>query len=162
MIFTELSFPGMAFEAVAQRLADLPGRVVVVSATVDAASMLRAVESGIAGYIPKHLDTASVLNACEKILHGKTYLPMAAERCGVLRPPEPPDRPRSPAQLTPRQQKVYALLIQGHTNTEIAATLSISVHTVRAHVAAILRQMEVPNRNRVIALHRSDRSTGIP
>lgn len=49
-------------------------------------------------------------------------------------------------ELTPRQTAVARLLLKGLTNLEIAAELKISTHTVRRHLEAIFRRLEVPNR----------------
>lgn len=49
-------------------------------------------------------------------------------------------------ELTPRQTAVAALLVEGLRNREIATSLRISTHTVRRHVEAILRRLQVPNR----------------
>jgi DNA-binding NarL/FixJ family response regulator len=49
-------------------------------------------------------------------------------------------------QLTPRQTAVARLLLEGRTNVEIGAKLNISTHTVRRHLEAIFRRLEVPNR----------------
>lgn len=48
--------------------------------------------------------------------------------------------------LTNREKEVLELLAKGYTNPEIAQTLYISPHTVKAHVAAILKKLNVKNR----------------
>jgi DNA-binding NarL/FixJ family response regulator len=54
---------------------------------------------------------------------------------------------------TPREQEVLILLLQGHTNKDIAQRLGISDYTARDHVSALLRKNEVKNRTQLIALH---------
>jgi DNA-binding NarL/FixJ family response regulator len=54
--------------------------------------------------------------------------------------------PNGTLHLTPRQTAVARLLVKGRTNTEIAEELNISAHTVRRHLEAIFRRLEVPNR----------------
>ena len=49
-------------------------------------------------------------------------------------------------ELTPRQRQVLGLLIQNCPNKVIAQTLDMSVNTVRVHVAAIFRALDVDNR----------------
>ena len=49
-------------------------------------------------------------------------------------------------ELTPRQTAVAKLLMEGLTNVEIGELLKISTHTVRRHLEAIFRRLEVPNR----------------
>lgn len=48
--------------------------------------------------------------------------------------------------LTPRQQTIVLLISDGLTNREIAERLGISLHTVRRHVEALLRRLDVPSR----------------
>ncbi|WP_282366756.1 LuxR C-terminal-related transcriptional regulator [Pseudomonas sp. PS02290] len=54
---------------------------------------------------------------------------------------------------TPRELEVLLLLLQGHTNKDIAQRLGISDYTARDHVSALLRKNEVKNRAQLIALH---------
>ena len=48
--------------------------------------------------------------------------------------------------LTQREEDVLELLLKGHSNTKIAKTLSISIHTVKAHVESIYRKFGVHNK----------------
>jgi LuxR family maltose regulon positive regulatory protein len=49
-------------------------------------------------------------------------------------------------ELTARESEVLELLQDGHTNSEIAETLSIGVETVRTHARSIYRKLGVPSR----------------
>ncbi len=48
--------------------------------------------------------------------------------------------------LTERERIVLEFIAQGYTNREIAEKISVSTHTVKAHVNSILRKFEVKNR----------------
>lgn len=48
--------------------------------------------------------------------------------------------------LTKRESEVLQLVSEGLTNAEIADVLQISIHTAKAHVAAVLRKLNVKNR----------------
>ncbi|MCM1010084.1 MAG: LuxR C-terminal-related transcriptional regulator [Fusobacterium sp.] len=48
--------------------------------------------------------------------------------------------------LTEREQEVLELIIAGHTNSQIAEKLEITLHTAKAHVQAILYKLGVKNR----------------
>ena len=48
--------------------------------------------------------------------------------------------------LTQREEEVLKLLLKGHSNTKIAKMLSISIHTVKAHVESIYRKFGVHNK----------------
>ncbi len=51
-----------------------------------------------------------------------------------------------PLDLTPRQATIVQMIAEGLRNADIAERLSISPHTVRRHVEALLRRLNVPNR----------------
>jgi DNA-binding CsgD family transcriptional regulator len=72
-------------------------------------------------------------------------------RMGVTRIPRGPRRTTAanPAGLTARQMDVLGLLVEGHTNAEIAERLFLSARTVDHHVAAILLKLEVESRRQV-------------
>ena len=57
--------------------------------------------------------------------------------------------PLAPLLLTPRQVDVLALLLQGDSNKAIARTLSISIETVKEHVAAVLNRLGVSSRAKI-------------
>ncbi len=48
--------------------------------------------------------------------------------------------------LTDREKEVLCLLSRGLKNNQIAQALSVSVHTVKAHVASILQKLSVDDR----------------
>jgi NarL family two-component system response regulator LiaR len=56
------------------------------------------------------------------------------------------------ADLTDREREVLALLVDGMSNTEISAALSISLSTARFHVSAILSKLHATNRAEAAAL----------
>ena len=74
-------------------------------------------------------------------------------RRGVVRVPRGPRRTTTahPAGLTPRQVDVLALLVDGLSNGEIAARLTLSTKTVDHHVQAVLRQLGVTSRGQAAA-----------
>lgn len=110
--------------------------IVIVSQSDDAELMHSAIACGAAGFIPKALPREQIEAALRRVLAGDVFLPAA------------PDAATPPAlhSLTPRQLAVFDLMLQGHSNKLIAYTLQISEWTVKAHVSAILRALQVTNR----------------
>jgi DNA-binding NarL/FixJ family response regulator len=65
--------------------------------------------------------------------------------------------------LTPRQTEVLALLLKGHPNKLIARELNVSVETVKDHVAAVLRTLNVSSRTQaVLAVSQMTNRGGLP
>lgn len=60
--------------------------------------------------------------------------------------------PRASASLTPRQSQVLQLLMQGRSNKLIARALGLTEGTVKIHVAAILRALQVRNRTEAVVV----------
>jgi len=52
--------------------------------------------------------------------------------------------------LTSRQTEVIQLISKGLTNKEVSDLMSISVHTVKAHIASVMRSLEVTNRTEAV------------
>jgi DNA-binding NarL/FixJ family response regulator len=69
---------------------------------------------------------------------------------GIPRGPRASTR-ENPAGLTAREVQVLALLVQGHTNTELARRLHISAKTIDHHVSSILEKLEVRSRTEAVA-----------
>jgi two-component system, NarL family, nitrate/nitrite response regulator NarL len=63
-------------------------------------------------------------------------------------------RTETALQLSPREREVFGLIVQGRTNKEIAAQLSISESTAKFHVSAILRKCGARSRLDVVREHK--------
>lgn len=59
---------------------------------------------------------------------------------------------RNPHALTPTEQRVLELMLDGSQNKEIASVMNLSPHTVDLHVAAILRKMGAKNRTQAVVM----------
>lgn len=113
-----------------------------------------ALERGAAGVIPRRTPLPIVAIAIELMMAGGVYLPpqFASLLNGVdsASEAEAPAR-RLPGELTGRQQAILDLLGSGASNKEIALRLRLSVGTVKNYVSGLLRMMQMPTRNRLVA-----------
>jgi DNA-binding NarL/FixJ family response regulator len=143
-----------------QELAGVP--IVVLGRGAGRRTILQAIESGAHGFVPDDAAVETIVEALKLVLAGNVYVPAAvlAEPEAVERPAANDDAPVSAsaelAGLTPRQRQVLDLLVRGHSNREIAKQLGVAQGTVRIHVAAILRALNVRNRTQaaLTAIHR--------
>lgn len=152
VVLMDLSMPGMDWsDAIGHLRRLLPEKVpiVVLSASDDRANVVRAVNLGAQGYIPKTSSSRVMLSALKLVLSGGVYLPAA-----LLSNDEPEPSAAAiasvPDVLTPRQRDVLALLGQGKSNKEIARSLDLAEGTVKLHVTAILKALGVNNRTRAV------------
>lgn len=65
------------------------------------------------------------------------------------------------ARLTPREIEVLMLAARGMTNAKAAATLGVSVHAVKFHLASIYRKLGVANRTEAAALFIRSEGAGV-
>lgn len=125
--------------------------VVVVSASENAGDVIRALDMGAMGFVPKRSSNAEVSAALAKVLAGGISIPSdwggPNRGAQVARPPEP-DLNRW--RLTPRQKEVLSCLLRGLPNKLIARELDLSLETVKDHVQAVLRALNVSTRTQVV------------
>ena len=149
LVLLDLTLPGAhGLDLLGELRRDYPRMpVVVLSATHDRATVGSAMAAGAQGYIAKTSTPAELLDAIRTVLDG---------RCSVTT-----DFARSPAMidgihgtslgLTQRQADVLRLLIQGKPNKLICRDLRLSEGTVKVHVSAILKALNVRSRAQAIA-----------
>ena len=132
---------------------DVP--VVVLSASEDRDTVLRAINDGAMGFIPKTSRTDVLIAALRLVFTGGVYLPpsaFATQPGASSEPRVPAAAMRSPRDvgLTERQAEVLALLVQGKSNKLICRALDLAEGTVKIHVTAILRALNVTNRTEAV------------
>jgi len=152
LMLVDLRMPGMdGFAGIgALKRARPAAPLMVLSASEDGEDVFRALAAGASGYLPKSAPPALIIDALRLVLAGGVHVPrdLVAGGTAVGLP--------APPRLTPRQAEVLALIGDGHANKEIAHRLGTSEGTIKAHVAAIMRQFGV--RNRVQLLLAADRA----
>ncbi len=159
LLLLDLGMPGgdgmSALARLCNRYPEMP--VAVVSASEDRATIEKAIDHGAAGYIPKSMAMNVMVNAIRLILSGGVYLPETLLRGKGDAPTKPDDASRgderiTPESLTQRQIDVLCLMCEGLSNKEIARRLGISPHTVKIHVAAVLKGLHADNRTQATRL----------
>jgi DNA-binding NarL/FixJ family response regulator len=145
-------------ELIAQFKALQPqARVVVISAESSARRVHEAIEAGAVGFVPKEASSELLIDAIRITSHGGIYLPAS-----VLDTPngdsaegkanDPLSLQGAYPELTPRQIEVLVCAVKGQSNKLIARSLGISDGTVKQHLNAIYRELEVGSRTEAIYL----------
>jgi two-component system, NarL family, response regulator NreC len=136
VLILDLNMPGgSGLEAIPQLREEAPmTAIVVLTMQNDPAFARQALQSGAAGFVLKEAADDELLEAIRQAAGGGTYLnPSLGARLAAA-PPEPAGPPDD---LSERELSVLRLIALGHTNSEIASTLHLSVRTVESHRAHI-------------------------
>lgn len=158
LILTDLAMPGAkwmdAIAKIHQQVPDTP--IIILSAVFDKEIVQKTIEIGVSGYIPKTSSNAVILSAVNLVMSGGVYIPAEllnnkelSNEFDALKqvenqketPPEEKDKV-----LTPRQVDVVKCIARGCSNKQIAYELGLSEGTVKLHVTAILKLLNVYNR----------------
>ena len=161
LVVLDLLLPGLeSLDSIRELLDKLPQSSLVVFSSVDNRhDILHAVELGAAGFIPKTASGEEIVKALKLVLSGEIYLPRMLlkeaarqKHDGVAFTPGDAAPRQAIGNLTTRQRQVLGYLAQGMTNTKIAGELGLSENTVRIHISAILRTLDLDNRTQAALL----------
>lgn len=169
LILLDLGLPGLSdIEALKALRLELPSTpVVIISSNDDGNKVQQILNMGAQGYIPKSTPAEVFINSLKLVLTGGVYIPpeiLLRMQKGTKQTDNHPTNKTNmeDTPLTPRQLEVLEKLANGLSNKEISRELSMAEPTVRAHVAAIFKALDVSNRTRAahLALQKGWVSTG--
>ncbi len=142
----DLRMPGFdGDEATARILAVRPGTRVVILTTYESdASILTAIEAGASGYLLKAAPQEEILEGVRSVARGEVALAPGIAALLVKRVATPA------VTLSPRETEVLALVAQGNSNPEIAASLHVSEATVKTHLLHVFEKLGVRDRTRAV------------
>lgn len=155
-VLLDLQLPDSAgFDSLTRMRAVVPDTpIIVVSGESSRDVIVRCLEMGVLGYIPKSLQADVVRHALRLAISGEVYVPREAlVATGAERHPRPPALdPRNPRALglTARQVDVLRLMMQGLPNKLICRELQLAEGTVKVHVSAVLRALAVTSRTQAV------------
>ena len=151
VVILDLLIPGMdglrAITEFGQIRPELP--VIILSSSENPADVRSARANGALGYVPKSAAEHTLLSAIRMVLNGDVYMPpfvmveTVSTQSGHLKTAALPDRPV----LTDRQIEVLRRISTGQLNKIIATELGLSEKTVKSHITAIFRALNVMNRS---------------
>jgi DNA-binding NarL/FixJ family response regulator len=155
----DIHMPGNGIEATEEIVRRLPDTaVVMLTVSRSDSDLFDALRVGARGYLLKDTDPERLPHALKGVLEGEAALP---RRLVALVIEEFRERRRHKwlpllnqrgVELTSREWEVLELMRQGDTTAEIAERLFVSPVTVRTHVSAILRKLQVSNRKEAVEL----------
>jgi len=126
----------------------LPTAVVMVTTSRDDTDIAKALKLGAQGYLLKDMEPEDLIKSLQSVYQGEVVV--APALTGVLaRVVQGKDEPPAKdilSSLTPREREILSYLAKGGSNKAIARELDISDGTVKLHVKAILRKLNVGSR----------------
>ncbi len=125
--------------------------IVMLTTSNEEQDLVECLRNGASGYLLKDMEPSELVAALREIVAGKTIVApeLATVLARVVQGEVEDDglQPASPfAELTPRELEILCLLAEGQSNKVIARNLGISDGTVKLHVKAILRKLDVHSR----------------
>jgi DNA-binding NarL/FixJ family response regulator len=134
-------------------------RIVVMSTTVRREDVVQVMDLGAMAFLPKKSPRLLMLHALRLVMMGGVYVPRATFSGATEAIPDSApathrttERPITPRELglTDRQSQVLALIMEGKSNKAICRELQLADGTVKIHVAAILRTLNVATRTQAV------------
>ena len=156
LVLLDLMMPGMwhdSIQSITTQFPDVP--IVIVSVKEDFDSIHNSISLGASGFIPKTSAPDVTISAIQLVLAGGVYIPPH-----VLKPQtdttelnEKSNDYNSINRLSKRQKQVLDLLSLGKSNQNIADDLGLSIPTIKMHVSAIFKKLNVKNRTEAVSIY---------
>jgi two-component system, NarL family, response regulator NreC len=149
VLVLDLNMPdGSALAVIPALREDVPEtEIVVLTMQNDPAYAREALRSGAKGYVLKHSAGDELVAAVHAAACGGTYI---NPELGATLAAEPPEPAGPPGDLSERELEVLRLIALGHTNTEIAGQLYLSVRTIETHRAHIQQKLRLSTRAELV------------
>ena len=140
---------GSGIEACRDILASHPmTRIIFLTSYADDESVLTAVLAGAQGYVLKNIDSSLLVRSIRAVSNGQSILnPSLTQRAlnWIKAWPEQ-NNPGRGQSLSPQEERVLALVAEGLTNKEIAATMQLSDKTVKNYLANMFQKLHISRR----------------
>ena len=146
VLILDLNMPsGRSLGAVPEMLEASPGTsVVVLTMETDPSYAREAIQTGVLGYVLKEAVDEELVSAVRLASAGKTYLQPELGAKLAAGAGEAADG------LSERELEILRLIALGHTNTEIAEQLFLSVRTVESHRAHVQQKLKLDKRSDLV------------
>lgn len=144
-------------------------RVIMLTSKDNEQDVMAALAAGADAYCMKGMDPANLSSIIQAVREGTAWLDPAVARLVLSRFQEQqyatalpvesmnllkttPSKPGADCPLTEREMEVLKLIVDGHSNPEIAEKLIITKATAKAHVHSILQKLCVDDRTQAAVL----------
>ena len=157
LVVLDLGMPGVSGTSLLESMvAHSPEmKILVLSGQQDPRNVMRVLQLGAAGFVPKSMASDTLLAAVKFVLSGGVYIPAdlldEGNRVAMIGTPERArEQGATRVELTERQEQVLQLLARGAPIKIICRELGLSEGTVKTHVTAIYRAFNASNRTEAL------------
>jgi DNA-binding NarL/FixJ family response regulator len=154
LLLLDLVLPmGKSFQLLEMVINTYPNmKVAMLTASEDVNDVRKCMDLGASAFITKTSGKSNLVKALRLIIKGGVYIsPDLIEKINQSQTVNGGGADRLKA-LTRRQREVLGLVCEGSSNKEIAHLLGLSDNTVKIHVTAILKSLDVRNRTQAVLL----------
>ena len=157
VLLLDLVLPdGKSFKLLANATLEYPEmKIAMLTASDDVNDVRRCMDHGASAFITKTSGKSNIVNALRLVISGGVFIsPELIDKLHQSQKDVEKNRDDETKieSLTSRQKQVLDLVCEGSSNKEIANILGLSGNTVKIHVTAILRSLEVSNRTQAVLL----------
>lgn len=151
IVLLDMRMPNMSGLEVLKQFqqAKFEAPIAMLTTSGDERDLVEALRNGAKGYLLKDMEPDDVVAALREIIQGETVVApnLTQILAKVVKGEDPLEPIPSPLDsLTPREREILSLLAEGQSNKVIARNLGISDGTVKLHVKAILRKLNIHSR----------------
>ncbi|MBK5232886.1 MAG: response regulator transcription factor [Thermoleophilia bacterium] len=147
VLLLDLNMPGRPLEVVSEAAGSTPHLAVLVLTMEQDPKFARlALEAGAKGYLLKRAADDELVDAIRAVAAGRRHVDRNLERALA----EPVGEADPESELSARESEVLRLISRGHTNTDIARELSLSVRTVETHRTRIQQKLGLSSRPELV------------
>jgi len=155
IVLCDVRLRGASGLDLAHQLAGEETKVVLLSAYDDEQYLFQALRAGAAGYLLKQVSGADLVSHLERVAEGETAIdPSMAGRAvkSAARLSAGEFWPGASLGLTQRESEVLALAVAGLSNRAMAQRLVVGEETIKSHLRAIYRKLDVGDRAGAVAV----------
>jgi DNA-binding NarL/FixJ family response regulator len=144
---------GSGIDACREILSALPQtRVLFFSAYSDKQTVLMTMVAGAHGHVSKDLELTTLVDAIRRVAAGETVIEESLRAEVLLLLSNTSARAKLQSALSPQEERVMALVVEGKTNKDIAAALALSDKTVKNYLYNAFQKLGIERRTQAAAV----------
>jgi len=150
ILISDINMPNMGGIELTEKIVatGVPTHILILSMYNDEAYILRSVEAGVMGYLPKDAEYGEILKAIKSLANGEMYYSADITRIitnSLVRSNHIKRELSKLGELTKREKEVLKNIVEGNSNKIIARELYISTRTVDTHRTNIMKKLHAKN-----------------